>query len=224
LRLGLRANARVEPVQGLRPSRPRRLTLAPDSVLRGGLGRHQHLPDRRDELAIDALDPNLGTVAQAVTEVQGASRPGIDPAERKSDSSRPEPLREMLRIGRDIEDDVSRRIDQSWIRMSWAPKRRGLRARSPSGTAGPMAWPMISQSSRRRTRPRLASARVTASSPPPCGATAPRCRSTCATPAVPSATRRASRLGQAQNTALRYCYRNGGKDCVIRAWVCDSKG
>jgi hypothetical protein len=34
----------------------------------------------------------------------------------------------------------------------------------------------------------------------------------------------APRLGQAQNTALRYCYRNGGKDCVIRAWVCDSKG
>jgi len=34
----------------------------------------------------------------------------------------------------------------------------------------------------------------------------------------------ASRLGLAQNTALRYCYRNGGKDCVIRAWVCDAKG
>jgi Domain of unknown function (DUF4189) len=34
----------------------------------------------------------------------------------------------------------------------------------------------------------------------------------------------APRLGLAQNTALKYCYRNGGKDCVIRAWVCDSKG
>jgi hypothetical protein len=34
----------------------------------------------------------------------------------------------------------------------------------------------------------------------------------------------APRLGQAQNTALRYCYRNGGKDCVIRAFVCDAKG
>ncbi len=34
----------------------------------------------------------------------------------------------------------------------------------------------------------------------------------------------APRLGQAQNTALQYCYRNGGKDCVIRAWVCDAKG
>jgi hypothetical protein len=32
------------------------------------------------------------------------------------------------------------------------------------------------------------------------------------------------RLGQTQNTALLYCYRNGGKDCVIRAWVCDAKG
>jgi len=34
----------------------------------------------------------------------------------------------------------------------------------------------------------------------------------------------ASRLGQAQNTALRQCYRHGGKDCVIRAWACDGKG
>jgi Domain of unknown function (DUF4189) len=34
----------------------------------------------------------------------------------------------------------------------------------------------------------------------------------------------APRLAEAQNTALRYCYRNGGKDCVIRAWVCDAKG
>jgi hypothetical protein len=34
----------------------------------------------------------------------------------------------------------------------------------------------------------------------------------------------ATRLGQAQNTALRQCYRFGGKDCVIRAWVCDAKG
>ena len=32
------------------------------------------------------------------------------------------------------------------------------------------------------------------------------------------------RLGEAQNTALLFCYRNGGKDCVIRAWVCDGKG
>lgn len=34
----------------------------------------------------------------------------------------------------------------------------------------------------------------------------------------------ASRLGPAQNTALRQCYSNGGKDCVIRAFVCDGKG
>ena len=34
----------------------------------------------------------------------------------------------------------------------------------------------------------------------------------------------ASRLGPAQNTALKQCYRNGGKDCVIRAFVCDAKG
>jgi hypothetical protein len=39
-----------------------------------------------------------------------------------------------------------------------------------------------------------------------------------------AAPRPAPRLGQAENTALRYCYRNGGRDCVIRAFVCDAKG
>jgi hypothetical protein len=34
----------------------------------------------------------------------------------------------------------------------------------------------------------------------------------------------ATRLGQAQNAALRQCYKFGGKDCVIRAWTCDIKG
>ena len=29
---------------------------------------------------------------------------------------------------------------------------------------------------------------------------------------------------RAQNAALRNCYKYGGKDCVIRAWVCDAKG
>src|SRR5262245_51906670 len=34
----------------------------------------------------------------------------------------------------------------------------------------------------------------------------------------------AARLGPAQNHALRQCYLNGGKDCVVRAFVCDAKG
>jgi hypothetical protein len=34
----------------------------------------------------------------------------------------------------------------------------------------------------------------------------------------------ASRLGLAQNSALQQCYSNGGKDCVIRAFVCDARG
>lgn len=34
----------------------------------------------------------------------------------------------------------------------------------------------------------------------------------------------AARLGPAQNSALKQCYSNGGKDCVIRAFVCDAKG
>jgi len=34
----------------------------------------------------------------------------------------------------------------------------------------------------------------------------------------------AGRLGLAQNQALRQCSLYGGKDCVIRAYVCDAKG
>ena len=34
----------------------------------------------------------------------------------------------------------------------------------------------------------------------------------------------AARLGEAQNSALKFCYKHGGKDCVIRAWICDAKG
>ena len=34
----------------------------------------------------------------------------------------------------------------------------------------------------------------------------------------------AGKLGAAQNTALKSCYRNGGRDCMIRAWICDAKG
>jgi hypothetical protein len=34
----------------------------------------------------------------------------------------------------------------------------------------------------------------------------------------------ASRLGAAQNEALRGCYRDGAKECVIRAFFCDAKG
>ena len=33
-----------------------------------------------------------------------------------------------------------------------------------------------------------------------------------------------AKLGEAQNVALRHCYRHGGKHCVIRAFVCDAKG
>jgi hypothetical protein len=34
----------------------------------------------------------------------------------------------------------------------------------------------------------------------------------------------APQLEQAQNTALRFCHKFGGRDCVIRAWVCDGAG
>ena len=32
------------------------------------------------------------------------------------------------------------------------------------------------------------------------------------------------RISSAQNTALKFCYQYGGKECVIRAWACDAKG
>ena len=35
---------------------------------------------------------------------------------------------------------------------------------------------------------------------------------------------KASRLGPAQNVALRSCYSHGGKDCIIRTFFCDGRG
>lgn len=32
------------------------------------------------------------------------------------------------------------------------------------------------------------------------------------------------RLGRVQNDALKSCYKSGGKDCVIRTFLCDAKG
>ena len=32
------------------------------------------------------------------------------------------------------------------------------------------------------------------------------------------------RLGRAQNDALRGCYQDGGRECVIRTFICDAKG
>ena len=43
-------------------------------------------------------------------------------------------------------------------------------------------------------------------------------------PCGPHGFANARRLGEAQNIALKYCYKHGGKDCVIRAWICDAKG
>ena len=42
-------------------------------------------------------------------------------------------------------------------------------------------------------------------------------------PCGPNGFANAPKLGVAQNTALKYCYKFGGKDCVIRAWICDGK-
>ena len=35
---------------------------------------------------------------------------------------------------------------------------------------------------------------------------------------------KAAKLGSAQNDALRGCYRDGGKECVIRTFFCDARG
>ena len=33
-----------------------------------------------------------------------------------------------------------------------------------------------------------------------------------------------SHLGKAENASMRRCYEFGGRNCVVRAWVCDEKG
>jgi hypothetical protein len=43
-------------------------------------------------------------------------------------------------------------------------------------------------------------------------------------PCGPNGFANATRLGEAQNTALKQCYKHGGKNCVIRAWICDTRG
>jgi hypothetical protein len=43
-------------------------------------------------------------------------------------------------------------------------------------------------------------------------------------PCGPNGFANGDKLGTAQNTALKYCYKYGGRDCVIRAWICDAKG
>ena len=56
-------------------------------------------------------------------------------------------------------------------------------------------------------------------------------RRTCAALAIdgrnacgPHGWAQAQTLAIAQNTASEQCHRYGGKNCVIRAWVCDAKG
>jgi hypothetical protein len=34
----------------------------------------------------------------------------------------------------------------------------------------------------------------------------------------------AKTLGRAQNAASKHCYEFGGRNCMIRAWICDAKG
>jgi hypothetical protein len=43
-------------------------------------------------------------------------------------------------------------------------------------------------------------------------------------PCGPSGYASARNLGQAENVALQSCYKYGGKDCVIRAFACDTNG
>jgi hypothetical protein len=33
-----------------------------------------------------------------------------------------------------------------------------------------------------------------------------------------------SHLGKAENASMQRCYEFGGRNCVVRAWVCDEKG
>ena len=56
-------------------------------------------------------------------------------------------------------------------------------------------------------------------------------RKTCAAFAIdaknvcgPHGWAKAANLASAQNIASEQCHRHGGRNCVIRAWVCDAKG
>jgi hypothetical protein len=40
----------------------------------------------------------------------------------------------------------------------------------------------------------------------------------------PHAWANAPTLGRAQNIAAEACHRYGGRNCMVRAWVCDAKG
>ena len=53
-----------------------------------------------------------------------------------------------------------------------------------------------------------------------CAAFAIDAKNTCG----PSGWAKAATLAHAQNVAAEQCHRFGGKTCVIRAWVCDSRG
>jgi hypothetical protein len=33
-----------------------------------------------------------------------------------------------------------------------------------------------------------------------------------------------SHLGKAENASMQRCYEFGGRNCVVRAWICDEKG
>ena len=43
-------------------------------------------------------------------------------------------------------------------------------------------------------------------------------------PCGPNGYASARALGDAENVALKSCYKYGGRDCVIRAFACDKKG
>jgi len=45
-----------------------------------------------------------------------------------------------------------------------------------------------------------------------------------ANPCGPQGWGKGPRLGRSQNAALEACYRDGGKECVIRTFFCDAKG
>ena len=70
------------------------------------------------------------------------------------------------------------------------------------------------------TKCKGAECKVVATFQETCAAFAVDMRQTCG----PHGYATANRLGVAQNTALRECYKFGGKDCVVRAWACDAKG
>ena len=143
-------------------------------------------------------------------------------------------LAATLRVGKGMTDNFTPVMRAWWPPpccwrpppWCWSPSTaRAPPARWRSALAARSARPSISIRRRRRAKARWPNARARPA------AWSPSCRRGCAALAVDFSNGcgahgwgKAAKLGLAQNVALKSCYRDGGKECVIRTFFCDAKG